>query len=168
MPVSRPLPPPPAAVAPPPPDAPALLDAARRLRRAALDGLAHEPLKGRNLGLLSTQDDAPEALLFTGAARALGARVVRLPAQPWGGDDPAARDAARLLGRLYDAIECQGLPPAQVAWLGRHAGVPVFDTLAGTTHPTALLAEALEGGAADPLNRRCLLQAVLLGAVAGA
>jgi ornithine carbamoyltransferase len=170
MPASRRSSPPPgAAAALPPPDAQALLEAARGLRRAALDGLVHLPLKGRNLGLLTAADGSPEASLFTAAASALGARVVRLPPQPWGGADPApGRDAARLLGRLYDAIECQGLPAEQVAWLGRHSGVPVFDTLAGETHPTASLAQMLDGGSADPLNRRCVLQAALLGAVSGA
>jgi ornithine carbamoyltransferase len=141
-----------------------LLDSARRLRRAAQDGLVHRPLQGRNLGLIGQREDAPEASLFSAAARELGARVVWLPDAP-DGDNAAATDTARLMGRLYDAIECQGLAPARVAWLREHTGVPVFDGLAGDAHPSAALADGLEGGAQDPLNRRCMLQAVLLGAM---
>lgn len=148
------------------PDRGALLDSARRLRQAALDGLAYRPLQGRNLGLLGRDSASAEARLFTAAAQELGARVVWLPTSPWA-DDVVARDTARLMGRLYDAVECQGLAATEVAWLGQHAGVPVFDGLAGPAHPSAALAEGLEGGSADPLNRRCVLQAVLLGALAG-
>lgn len=144
-----------------------LLDSARRLRRAALDGLAHRPLHGRNLGLLARDKETAEARVFTIAAQELGARVVWLPTSPWA-DDVVARDTARLMGRLYDAVECQGLAASEVAWLRQHAGVPIFDGLAGPDHPSAALTEALDGGSADPLNRRCVLQAVLLGALAGA
>jgi ornithine carbamoyltransferase len=141
----------------------ALLDSARRLKRAALAGQPLQALQGRNLGLIG-QADAPAAALFASAARELGARVVWLPEAPQG-DGPAASDTARLMGRLYDAIECQGIAPARVAWLRDQAGVPVFDGLAGDGHPSASLVDSLEGGALDPLNRRCVMQAVLLGAV---
>lgn len=144
-----------------------LLDSARRLKRAALDGLTHRPLLGRNLGLIGRLEDAPEAALFAAAARELGARVVWLPDAP-GGPDAAASDTARLMGRLYDAIECQGLPPEHVAWLREHTGVPVFDGLAGDAHPSAAVAAALDGGAQDALNRRCVLQAVLLATMGSA
>lgn len=161
----------PSRIDPPPgaalPDNAALLDSARQLRRAALGGLAHRPLQGRNIGLLGRDNGTEEAQLFTAAAQALGARVVWLPTSPWA-NDVVARDTARLMGRLYDAVECQGLAATEVAWLRQHAGVPVFDALAGPGHPSARLAEALDGGSADPLNRRCVLQAVLMGALAGA
>jgi ornithine carbamoyltransferase len=161
----------PSRIDPPPgaalPDNAALLDSARQLRRAALGGLAHRPLQGRNIGLLARDNGTEEARLFTAAAQALGARVVWLPTSPWA-DDVVARDTARLMGRLYDAIECQGLAATEVAWLRQHAGVPVFDALASAAHPSAQLADALDGGSADPLNRRCVLLAVLMGALAGA
>jgi ornithine carbamoyltransferase len=149
------------------PDNAALLASARQLRLAALGGLVHRPLQGRNIGLLAQDNETDEARLFTAAALALGARVVWLPTSPWA-DDVVARDTARLMGRLYDAVECQGLAATEVAWLSQHAGVPVFDALAGPGHSSAQLADALEGGSADPLNRRCVLQAVLMGALAGA
>jgi ornithine carbamoyltransferase len=67
-----------------------------------------------------------------------------------------------MLGRLYDAVECQGMDSALVGQVGRDAGVPVYDSIAALTHPTAKLAELLDGDA-SPEDRRCVvLQAVLL------
>jgi hypothetical protein len=44
----------------------------------------------------------------------------------------------------------------------------VFDGLAGDAHPSAAVAAALDGGAQDALNRRCVLQAVLLATMGSA
>ena len=72
---------------------------------------------------------------------------------------------ARMLGRLYDAVECQGMASALVQQVGDEAGVPVFDGIATHDHPTARLAEQLEGGASSADNRRFVLQAVLLSTI---
>jgi ornithine carbamoyltransferase len=66
---------------------------------------------------------------------------------------------ARMLGRLYDAVECQGMAPGLVHQIGRCAGVPVFNHLAGD-------AELLDDDAADAGDSRCfVLQALLLQAL---
>jgi ornithine carbamoyltransferase len=71
-----------------------------------------------------------------------------------------------MLGRLYEAVECQGLEPALVQQIGQHAGIPVFDGAAMRGHPAEQLAELL--GDKTPLadNRCFLLQALLLDAIA--
>ena len=76
------------------------------------------------------------------------------------------QSTARMLGRLYEAVECQGMDPALVASIGRHAGIPVFDGVATKDHPVGPLAEL--PGDSTPLadNRRFLLQALLLEAIA--
>ncbi|HET7865858.1 MAG TPA: ornithine carbamoyltransferase, partial [Burkholderiaceae bacterium] len=64
---------------------------------------------------------------------------------------------ARMLARLYDAVECQGMAPGPVRQIGLYADMPVFDHLAGD-------AEALHDASAGDL--RCfLLQALLLQAL---
>ncbi len=72
---------------------------------------------------------------------------------------------ARVLGRLYDAVECQGMASILVQQVGVDAAVPVFDDLASADHPTARLAELVGGDASPAENRRFVLQAVLLSAV---
>jgi len=136
------------------------------LKAAALAGDAHRPLTGKNIGLICEAEDSPDAALFEQAVQALGGRVVRIrPSVASLGDGPALAQTARMLGRLYDAIECQGLPAALVEQIRRHAGVPVYDALAGERNATDALVHQLDSGADGPDSRRYVLQALLLGSV---
>jgi ornithine carbamoyltransferase len=142
-----------------------LLGNARLLQRAALAGATRPLLRGKNLGLLG-RADADAARLFRRAAEELGARVAEIG--PGLAEDlaaPALQHTARMLGRLYDAVECEGMAHALVEQVGRDAGVPVFDGIACEAHPTARLADELgtDSPAAD--RRRFVLQAVLLATI---
>ena len=46
--------------------------------------------------------------------------------------------------------------------IGREAGIPVYDALAGKDHPTALLVALLDGEESEACKRRLVVQAVLL------
>jgi ornithine carbamoyltransferase len=148
----------------------ALLATARLLQRAGQDAdTSRVLLRGKNLGLVCESEDHADALLFRAAASALGASVSHIRPDPAGGRPSAGAgllDTARVLGRLYDGIECQGLTAAFVRQLGREAGVPVFDQLAGASHPTAKLAQRLGGPDSPQEKRQLILQAVLLFALA--
>ncbi len=150
----------------PPLDRQALLDAARRLQHAARTGAPQPLLRGKKLGLLCGAGDEDEALLFHHAANELGAHVAHIrSAFTPDSTTTEVRDTARMLGRLYDAVECQGLPPSQVQQLGGAAGIPVFDGLASQAHASAELAAMLDGDEAPAEKRRRVLQAVLLATV---
>ena len=143
----------------------ALLASARLLQRADaashMDGL----LRGKNLGLVCDCEADADAVLFRNAAAALGASVAHIRpelAPSAGAIGTGNPRTARLLGRLYDGIECQGLAPALVRQLGRDAGVPVFDGLATEAHPTAELARQLSGADSLRRKRQLIVQAVLL------
>jgi len=147
-------------------------DAAQLLARAReLDslhsGMAPRMLRGKNIGLLCDADDNVDAALFQRAASALGAQVARLRPNLTATSTPQeVQHTARILGRLYDAVECVGMAPELVDRIGAEAGVPVFDGIASPQHPTAALANQLPDGASLE-NRRCLvIQAVLLNALA--
>ncbi|HEY1392350.1 MAG TPA: hypothetical protein VFV25_03200 [Methylibium sp.] len=134
-----------------------LLDSALLFKQAsqAPDGLPR-PLHGKYIAILSDDHASPEAAAFDRAASELGAQVAHVRAT-----DPAAResrdprDTAGLLGRLYDAIECQGMPPEQVQQIDRHAGVPVFNGIAGARHPLHVLADlmSLQERSGEPFER---------------
>jgi ornithine carbamoyltransferase len=146
----------------------ALLASARALQRAAAAGQAQPLLKGKNIGLLCEDADTAEAMLFERAATELGAKVARIRASDSGVTSPQlAPFTVRMLGKLYDAVECQGMTPDLVRRLGDAIGVPVYAGLATAQHPTARLATQLGGDASVADNRRFVLQAVLLGTVAG-
>jgi ornithine carbamoyltransferase len=147
-----------------PPEAEALLTQARALQRAAQAGATQPLLRGKNLGLLCAAPDGADALLFRRAATELGARVSHvLPSLSETSTAQEVAHTARMLGRLYDALECQGMPPSLVGRIGQAAGVPVYDGIATPEHPTARLADQLEGGTVE--NRRFVVQASLLSTV---
>ena len=140
---------------------------ARALQRAARAGAAPQPLlRGKNFGLWCEAIDAADAVLFRSAATDLGAHVAHVRPSLTATSTPLeVQHTARVLGRLYDAVECLGMAPALVAQVSRWAGVPVFDGLARADHATAPLAEHLDHADTPTENRRTVLQAVLLSSV---
>ena len=146
-----------------------VLDNARSLQRAAAAGELQASLRGRKLGLLCEVDDEDDgdAALFRRAAVELGAHVAHIrPSLTELSTRPEVQRTARMLGRLYDAIECQGMATDLVHQVGVEAGVPVYDGVASPNHPTARLVDLLDGDALKPDKRRFVLQAVLLSTIA--
>jgi len=149
------------------PDAEELLTTARMLKRAAAEGRTQPLLRGKHFGLLGDSADSAEAEMFRRAVVELGAQLTHIP-PPFSDASPTAdvQQCARVLGRLYDVVECQGIAPTLVLRIAGDAGVPVFDGIAGARHPTAHLAADLGGNGAPGDNRRFVLQAVLLSTLA--
>lgn len=142
-----------------------ILASARRLQRADEGATMASLLRGRHLALLCERDDDEDARLFSRAATSLGARVTQVRpslSQLDTAGDEALTTTARILGRLYDGIECHGLKPGSVRRLARAAGVPVFDGLASSRHATAPLAQLLDGAESVEGKRLLIVQAVLL------
>ncbi|MDR6427420.1 ornithine carbamoyltransferase [Variovorax beijingensis] len=147
----------------------ALVGRARLLQAAFLRGALSPQLKGKKLGILCDEgaDGTESRLLFQHAAEELGAHVARIrPALSNLGSPGEVRHTARILGRFYDALECQGMAPEVVRQIGLEAGIPVYDGLACVSHSTARLAELLDERTSPADNRRFVLQALLLGSVA--
>ena len=146
-------------------DPAAMIAAARALRQAAAAGSPPALLRGKNFGLLCLADDSADEALFVSAATELGAKVTRVPPDVF---DSGAQEQqiARLLGRLYDGIECEGVPDERVRQLRADAGVPVYDGIGCAAHPIAALASLLGDDADGVTNRRHLVQALLLASFA--
>ena len=70
-----------------------------------------------------------------------------------------------MLGRLYQGIECQGMPADLVHELGREAGIPVYDAVSRPEHPVARLAELLPRGKSVEKDRQLIVQAVLMSTI---
>lgn len=144
-------------------DAGLLVTYALTLQRFAQSGQRQLPLRGKNLGLLCESDENEEAMRFRRAATDLGARVAHVrPALSASSSRADIAETGRMLGRLYDGIECLGLESTVVKRLGAAASVPVYNGIASRNHPTAKLVDQL--GAAHSLDEshRFMVQAVLL------
>ena len=59
------------------------------------------------------------------------------------GHKETVKDTARVLGRMYDAIEYRGFGEAIADELAEWAGVPVYNGLTDEWHPTQMLADFL-------------------------
>ena len=126
-------------------DALALVAAARRLQADLHNGAAGQPLRGKNLALLLGGAGGAETSALHEAAQELGARVaeVRFAEPPGTRPRDGVRQLARMLGRLYDAVDCAALPPPAVREIEQEAGVPVYDGLALDDHPARALADLM-------------------------
>jgi len=126
------------------PDVLALLGAAGSLKRAAKEGHAPPLLRGKNLALLRDAPGSTGAGAFERAAASLGARLTRLrPSDSPVNDGRGLAETAHLLGRLYDAIDCEGMDADLIHAIDRHAGVPVYNGLGADNHPSGVLADLL-------------------------
>ena len=73
-----------------------------------------------------------------------GAHVTYLdPTGSQMGHKESIADTARVLGRMFDAIEYRGSGQEKVEELAQHAGVPVYNGLTDEWHPTQMLADFL-------------------------
>jgi ornithine carbamoyltransferase len=59
------------------------------------------------------------------------------------GHKETVKDTARVLGRMYDAIEYRGFAQETAEELAKYAGVPVYNGLTDEWHPTQILADFL-------------------------
>jgi ornithine carbamoyltransferase len=143
-----------------------LVAAARALAQAEAAGTRDQLLRGKNFALL-TLSRGPAAALFTAAVEQLGATTSRIGEEMLAvQDERELQRVARMLDRLYDAVECQGVPAASVQRLSDLATVPVFDGIACDTHRTAALADQLADCGSSADARRWILQAAVLQTVA--
>lgn len=145
-----------------------LLDQARVLQRAAAEGRVQPLLRGKHLCLLCGDDSLPPARLFRQAAAELGGKVALIGISlNVHSDAQEVEHTARVLGRLYDAVECQGLDSTLVLQMARVAGIPVYDALAAKDPRTFVIAELLaKSGVDSEAARRFALQALLLQTIA--
>ena len=59
------------------------------------------------------------------------------------GHKESFKDTARVLGRMYDAIEYRGSSQGGVEQLAKYAGVPVYNGLTDEYHPTQMIADVM-------------------------
>ena len=121
-----------------------ILDLARDLKRAKYAGTEVQRLRGKNIALIFEKASTRTRCAFEVAAYDQGANVTYLdPAGSHMGKKESIKDTARVLGRMYDAIEYRGAGQHIVQELADYAGVPVFNGLTDEFHPTQMCADLM-------------------------
>jgi len=119
-----------------------LLRLAAELKGAKVAGTEVQHLARKNIALIFEKDSTRTRTGFEVAAHDQGAHVTYLgPSGSQIGHKESIKDTARVLGRIYDAIEYRGFGQAAVETLAAHAGVPVYNGLTDEAHPTQILAD---------------------------
>ncbi len=133
-----------------------LLRLSADLKAAKYAGTEAPRLAGKEIALIFEKDSTRTRVGFEVAAHDQGANVTYLgPSGTHLGRKETVKDTARVLGRVYDAIEYRGFGQSIVEDLAAHAGVPVYNGLTDEFHPTQILADFLtmEEHCDKPLRR---------------
>jgi ornithine carbamoyltransferase len=121
-----------------------LLDLARDLKRAKYARTEQMHLRGKEICLIFEKTSTRTRCSFEVACYDQGANVTYLdPAGSQIGHKESFKDTARVLGRMFDAIEYRGSAQEGVEQLAKYAGVPVYNGLTDEYHPTQMLADVM-------------------------
>lgn len=121
-----------------------LLDLSAQVKREKKAGNEPRRLEGKNVALIFEKDSTRTRAAFEVAAYDLGMHATYLgPTGSQMGKKETAKDTARVLGRMYDGIEYRGYKQETVEILAQYSGVPVWNGLTDSDHPTQILADFL-------------------------
>jgi len=121
-----------------------LLDLAEELKAKKKKGIQGHSLEGKNIALIFEKPSTRTRCSFVigcvdegGYPEYLGQNDIQL------GHKESILDTARVLGRMFDGIEFRGFKQEYAETLARYSGVPVWNGLTDTYHPTQILADML-------------------------
>ncbi len=122
----------------------ALVDLAEELRDKKKKGIPVKGCEGKNAALIFEKTSTRTRCSFEVAAADLGMHTTYLdPSASQIGKKESIKDTARVLGRMFDAIEYRGYGQEKVEELAKYAGVPVWNGLTNEYHPTQMLADLI-------------------------
>jgi ornithine carbamoyltransferase len=121
-----------------------LIELAAELKAAKKEGREDQKLVGKEIALIFEKDSTRTRCAFEVAAYDQGAHVTFIgPSGSHMGHKETVKDTARVLGRMYDAIEYRGFGQDTAEELARWSGVPIYNGLTDEWHPTQILADFL-------------------------
>lgn len=121
-----------------------LIDLAAELKKAKKSGVEKQTLKGKNIALIFEKTSTRTRCSFEVGAYDQGANVTYInPEGSQIGHKESMKDTARVLGRMYDAIQYRGYGQHLVETLAEFSGVPVWNGLTDDFHPTQIIADFL-------------------------
>lgn len=121
-----------------------LLELSHSVKKSSRHGDVHQRFIGKTLALIFEKRSTRTRCAFETAFGEEGGHPVFLSTQDiqLGGKE-SVEDTARVLGRMFSAIEFRGFKQSTVETLAREAGVPVYNGLTDDYHPTQVLADVM-------------------------
>ena len=121
-----------------------ILDWAVLVKRQAHAGEVHQRFLGKTIALIFEKRSTRTRSSFETAFGEEGGHPVFMSTDDiqLGGKE-SVQDTARVLGRMFSAIEFRGYKQEHVEQLARYAGVPVINGLTDEFHPTQVLADIM-------------------------
>jgi ornithine carbamoyltransferase len=121
-----------------------VLDLSHRVKKERKAGKRPHRFEGSTLALLFEKRSTRTRCAFETAFGEEGGHPVFLStADIHLGSKEALEDTARVLGRMFDAIEFRGFKQSTVEALAKWSGVPVYNGLTDEWHPTQVLADLM-------------------------
>jgi ornithine carbamoyltransferase len=121
-----------------------LLDLSRQVKAEKQRGEVHDRFTGKTLALLFEKRSTRTRCAFETAFGEEGGHPVFLSTQDIQlGAKESIEDTARVLGRMFSAIQFRGFKQSTVEALAKYSGVPVYNGLTDSFHPTQVLADIM-------------------------
>jgi ornithine carbamoyltransferase len=121
-----------------------MIDTAADLKAAKRGGACPRRLVGKYVAMIFLKPSCRTRAAFAVAAADEGANLEVLPPEDIRfGEKESVKDISRVLGRFFDGIVFRGFEHERVREIATWAGVPVWNALCDTYHPTQVLADLL-------------------------
>lgn len=121
-----------------------LIELSEQVKKEKKEGVFPRRLEHKNIALLFEKNSTRTRCAFTVAAVDEGAHPEFLGKNDVQfGKKESVADTARVLGRMFDGIQFRGFKHETVEILAQYAGVPVWNGLTDSYHPTQILADFL-------------------------
>jgi ornithine carbamoyltransferase len=134
-----------------------LLDLSRQVKEEAKKGEVRHRFTGKTLALLFEKRSTRTRCAFETAFGEEGGHPVFLSTQDIHlGVKESLEDTARVLGRMFSAIQFRGFKQSTAEVLSKYSGVPVYNGLTDSFHPTQALADVqtLEENFGNPTGKK--------------
>lgn len=121
-----------------------ILAIAEKVKEESRRGEIHQRFAGKTIALIFEKRSTRTRCSFETAFGEEGGHPVFLSSQDiqLGGKE-SVEDTARVLGRMFSAIEFRGFSQEHVEKLAKYSGIPVINGLTDDFHPTQVLADVL-------------------------
>jgi ornithine carbamoyltransferase len=121
-----------------------LLDLAKQIKEEKQRGEVFQRFTGKTMALLFEKRSTRTRCAFETAFGEEGGHPVFLSTQDIQlGAKESLEDTARVLGRMFSAIQFRGFKQSTVETLAAYSGTPVYNGLTDSFHPTQALADVM-------------------------
>ena len=121
-----------------------ILDYAFLVKKQSHKGEVHQRFLGKTIALIFEKRSTRTRSSFETAFGEEGGHPVFMSTDDIQlGEKESVKDTARVLGRMFSAIEFRGFKQKHVEELAEYSGIPVINGLTQDSHPTRVLADIL-------------------------